>query len=193
MSGGGILPVVHRELRAGAGARSIVRLRVFAAFVGAGILCVNLRDVPIANAGAQLIGQFHRLLTFLILCVVPGITADCIASERREGTLGLLFLTPLRSWEIVIGKVFAQALKAVTLWLALVPVLTIPVLAGGVTAREVVTDLGAELCVGIFCLAAGIVATSLTDKRATAVTLAFSFMAVLVFGLTEEHWTSLLR
>ena len=53
-------------------------------------------------------------VVLLILCIVPAITADCIARERREGTLGLLFLTPLRSWEIVIGKVVVQALKAST-------------------------------------------------------------------------------
>ena len=53
--------------------------------------------------------------------------------------------------------------------------------------------LGVELCVGMFCLAAGILATSLTDKSATAFMLAFAFMAVgLVFGLTEERWSDLL-
>ena len=34
-------------------------------------------------------------------------TADCVSEEKREGTLGLLFLTDLKSYDIVLGKLGA--------------------------------------------------------------------------------------
>src|SRR5439155_323084 len=44
-------------------------------------------------------------LLLSLLVVIAGITADTISREKREGTLGLLFLTPLRARDIVLGKV----------------------------------------------------------------------------------------
>ncbi|HQU46125.1 MAG TPA: hypothetical protein PK867_25150, partial [Pirellulales bacterium] len=40
------------------------------------------------------------------------LTADCISSERREGTLGLLFLTDLRGHDVVLGKLVVAGLGA---------------------------------------------------------------------------------
>ena len=42
-------------------------------------------------------------------------TADSISRERREGPLGLLFLTNLNSAEIVAGKVFSNGLALAVL------------------------------------------------------------------------------
>ncbi len=193
MVGGGIWPVVDRELRAGARRPFNHWLRVAGALGGVGVFCLSAWNAPVTIVGSRIFFGIHRLLMLLILCVVPAITADCIARERREGTLGLLFLTPLQAWEIVVGKVLVQVLKALTLWLAVVPVLAIPFLMGGVGRRELVSQLSTELCAGMFCLAAGIVASSLTEKRATAFVLAFAFAAALVFGLTAERWWTLLR
>jgi ABC-type transport system involved in multi-copper enzyme maturation permease subunit len=193
MVGGGIWPVVHRELRAGARRPFNHWLRAAGALGGVGVFCISTWNAPISTVGSQIFLGIHRLLMVLILCVVPAITADCIARERREGTLGLLFLTLLRSWEIVLGKVLAQVLKALTLWLAVLPILAIPFLIGGVGWREALSYLTTELCAGMFCLAAGIMASSLTEKRATAFVLAIAFAAALVFGLTEERWWNLLR
>jgi ABC-type transport system involved in cytochrome c biogenesis permease component len=193
MFGGGIWPVVQRELRAGARRPINHWLRVAGALGGVIVFWMSASAGPITSVGGQIFFGIHHLLMLLIVCVVPAITADCIARERREGTLGLLLLTPLRSSEIVLGKVLVQMLKALTFWLAIVPVLAIPFLLGGVARREVLSQLGAELCVGIYCMAAGIIATSLTEKRATAFALAFAFAATLVFGLTDERWADLLR
>jgi ABC-type transport system involved in multi-copper enzyme maturation permease subunit len=193
MNGGGILPVVHRELRAGARRPFNHWLRVAGALGGVAVFCISSQNASVSTVGSQIFVGIHRLVMLLILCFVPAITADCIARERREGTLGLLFLTPLQSWEIVLGKVLVQVLKALTLWLAVIPVLAIPFLMGGVARREVVSQIGAELCAGMFCLAAGIMASSLTDKRGRAFVLAFVFAAVLVFGLTEERGWDVLR
>lgn len=69
--------------------------------------------------------------------------ADSISWERREGTLGLLFLTDLRAYDIVFGKFSTAAIKTMTTLLVTFPILAIPLMMGGVTpgewARTIVT------------------------------------------------------
>ena len=188
MIGEGIWPVVHRELRAGARRPLNHWMRVGGALGGVIIFVIAVRNTPITSVGGQIFVGIHQLLILMILCIVPAITADCISRERREGTLGLLFMTPLRSWEIVIGKVVAQVLTAVnTIWLAVIPMLAVPFVLGGVSKIELAGRLCVELCAGMFCVAAGIVATSLTDKRGMAFVLAFVFAATSVFVATGER------
>ena len=64
-------------------------------------------------------------------------TADCISRERREGTLGLLFLTPLTVLDVIAGKAAIHVLRALTLFLAALPVLVLPLVLGGVEWRWV--------------------------------------------------------
>ena len=42
-------------------------------------------------------------------CLLSGVwfTADCLSEEKREGTLGLLFLTDLKGYDVVFGKLVA--------------------------------------------------------------------------------------
>ena len=37
------------------------------------------------------------------------LTADCLSEEKREGTLGLLFLTDLRGHDVALGKLLATS------------------------------------------------------------------------------------
>ncbi|MCI0536424.1 MAG: ABC transporter permease subunit, partial [Verrucomicrobiales bacterium] len=63
-------------------------------------------------------------------------TADALSEERRGGTLGLLFLTDLRGFDVVLGKLAVTSLDAFFALLAIFPMLGLPVLLGGVTGIE---------------------------------------------------------
>jgi len=108
---------------------------------------------------APTIFKVLSVLTFLY-CLFLGTarTADCISVERREGTLGLLFLTNLNSAEIIGGKLCSSALASVYGLMAIFPMLALPLLMGGITfgqfARTVVGLLNGIL----FALAAGFLA-----------------------------------
>jgi len=93
------------------------------------------------------------------------LTADTLSSESREGTLGLLFLTDLRSWDVTLGKLVSSGLGAVYVGFALVPVLMLPVLAGGVSAAES-TRAGITLvAIILFGLTAGLAASAREYER----------------------------
>jgi ABC-type Na+ efflux pump permease subunit len=181
MFGGGVWPVVQRELRAAARWPLGRWLRVGGALGGIVAFWIS-SNLPFDEMGVELFGRVHTMLLWLICALVPALTADCLARERREGTLGLLFMTPLTASGIVLGKTLVQVLRALTVWMAVAPVLTIPFLTGGVTWADVLGFLVIELCVGSLCLAAGVLASSLTDHRAIAFILAFLLMAAFVKG-----------
>jgi ABC-type transport system involved in multi-copper enzyme maturation permease subunit len=127
--------------------------------------------------------------------------ADCISRERREGTLGMLFLTPLKPAHIVIAKGLVHGLRAATLVVAVVPVLTIPFLLGGVAWQQVVLSVGMYFNATCWCLAAALVASALTrsTNRALALAvifagggfLAFPWLVGILLGMNSQSSWSL--
>lgn len=176
-------PVLQRELREGARRPALRRLRFWSVVAGTGLLWAAVAGLnkPGSEMGAWLFAILHMLLLVLIIVIVPGLTADCLARERREGTLGLLFLTPLSPGGVVSGKLLAQVLRAFTLWLAVLPLLIIPFLTGGVTLLDVITALSQEFCAVLLCLAAGLLASAFVKERNSAFLLALFIGAVFFF------------
>ena len=117
-----VLPVITRELRAQARQPFTYWLRVLGlvAMIGAaGAFVVEHGLTP--GSGGRMFAFLHGTLLLSIWVLVPMSVADCLSQERREGTLGLLLLTPLRPWDIVLAKAAAHALRAFTLWLVVLP------------------------------------------------------------------------
>lgn len=175
-----VWPVMLRELREGARRPANRRLRFWSAAIGLLLLgLMTIEGLGISSGSFLLVG-FHTFLIAVIFLIVPGLTADCIARERRDGTLGLLFLTPLSANGIVAGKLLVQGLRAFTLWLAVLPLLTIPFLSGGVTWFDALSALSLECSAAILCLGAGLLASCFARERNTAFLLAFFFAAIFL-------------
>ena len=134
------LPIVQRELLVSSRKRFTFWSRMIAAgiaFLGV-FFVLGLNPAPAAAAavGASL---FVSLSTFAFwLCLFGGawLTADCLSVEKREGTLGLVFLTDLKGYDVVVGKLVAKSLVAVFCVLAVIPMLALPVLLGGVSGFD---------------------------------------------------------
>jgi len=88
------------------------------------------------NRGASLFSVLTGYAFGLTLLAGVFLTADSLSEEKREGTLGLLFLTDLRGYDIVLGKLLATSLNAVYGLMALVPAMGLALLLGGVTGGE---------------------------------------------------------
>lgn len=180
------LPVIWRELRAQARQPFTFWLRVLAVglLLLGGLWFASARDFT-PGQGGFLFGQMHLLMYCALWLLVPLGTADCLSRERREGTLGLLFLTPLRPPHIVIAKGLAHGLRAVTMVIAIVPLLTIPFLLGGVVWQQVALAAwvyGNALC---WSLAAALVASALSRRSNRALVLA---MVLAVGGFILFPW-----
>ncbi len=133
------LPIVFRELRVASRRRGTYWARVLTAVaaIGAGVVVYlfNL-DSPPRDLGQIL---FTTISTgAFIYCLFTGVrsTADCVSEEKRDGTLGLLFLTDLKGYDVVGGKLVATSLNSFYGLTAIFPMLAIPLLMGGVTSGE---------------------------------------------------------
>jgi hypothetical protein len=133
------LPIVERELRVAARRPATYRARLFAA---GGVMLIWLllvggsRQASAAELSKTLFIAFGVIA--LGFCLLAGIflTADCLSQEKREGTLGLLFLTDLKGYDVVLGKLLATSAHSVYGLLAVFPILGLPLLLGGVTGAE---------------------------------------------------------
>jgi len=143
--------------------------------------------------GMILFGNLNAAVFVALWVLVPLLTADCINREKREGTLGLLFLTPLTSAGIVVGKSLAHSLRALTLYFTMLPVLIMPLMLGGVTAKDglmaALLDFGALM----LALAAGLLASAWTRDWLKSVALAQLLGALFAFAFMTAQQRALER
>lgn len=133
-----VWPLIQRELQVGARRRSTQWLRVA---VAAAATIVGAIYIPMIGRTAMMTPGMYLFL--VLVWMAFGITglfgvffaSDVISGERREGTLGLLFLTRLNGFDVVLGKLFSTSLRATFSLMAAVPVLALPILLGGVTFK----------------------------------------------------------
>jgi hypothetical protein len=177
------LPIVERELRVAARRPGTYWTRWYAALgmmlVWLLLLAAN-RRMPAAELSQLLFVSFGVLA--LGFCLLAGIflTADCLSEEKREGTLGLLFLTDLRGYDVVLGKLIATSVHSVYGLMAIFPVLALPLMMGGVTVGEfwrVVLLLVATL---FLSLSLGMAASAVAREAPQA--MAGTFLGVLVLA-----------
>lgn len=189
-----------RELREQARGRTLVWLRVLgaASMLGVFLWCWWRLRGGTGASGIGLFGLLSRFSVGLIWLVGPILTADCIARERREGTLGLLWLTPLRPWQVVGAKTVAHGLRAAVAMAAAIPVFTIPLLLGGVGGADVmrlfVLQVSALSLAMVAGLAASAVATGWWKVRMLAAALNAGFLVLFVGAYhliwVLPHWWS---
>jgi hypothetical protein len=170
------LPIVQRELRVAARRTSTFRIRTLVA-----ILTSLIGTVFLLFGGAWSAGRSGNMLFTALsalaffFCLFEGArsAADCLSEEKREGTLGFLFLTDLRGYDVVLGKFAAIAVKAFQGLLAFFPILAIALILGGVTMAEFWRTAIVLITALFFSLALGLLVSSLSREshRALGTTL----------------------
>ncbi len=137
------LPIVDRELRVASRQRSTFWARLIAAIIAlviaSGFLAISY--IQSFMFGPTMLGKaLFSVLTWLSLGVALSaglfFTADCLSEEKREGTLGFLFLTDLRGYDVVLGKLLATSLRGAFALFAVFPILGMTLLMGGVTGAQ---------------------------------------------------------
>jgi ABC-type transport system involved in multi-copper enzyme maturation permease subunit len=180
-------PIVQRELRAAARRKSTFRVRWWAALIAMVMSLVSLAAVSISRGSGNLGAPVFSLVTWYAfgLCLLAGtvLTADAVSAEKRDGTLGLLFLTNLKGYDVVLGKFFARSLNAFYGLLALLPVIGLPVLLGGVTGAEFWRAALALANALFFSLAAGICISAFMRDSARAMGNTLGLLLLFAVGV----------
>jgi ABC-type transport system involved in multi-copper enzyme maturation permease subunit len=174
------LPVIEMEMRSASRRRWTFVLRLMFAITGSAACLVVLVLPPLAPVPK---GQTMLVLLSylsLVFCLFAGgfLTADCVSSEKRDGTLGLLFLTPLTGMDIVLGKMVCHGLQMFYGLCAVFPVFFLPLLVGGVTWPEVSRIVLALVLALLLGASVGVLVSVLaTESRKTML----STLTALVF------------
>jgi hypothetical protein len=159
-----ILPLVERQLRVRARSPACYWARSAAALGGILVCLPSLAIFTGITYSQAEMGAFAfngLVVAAFILCCFSGfLTVDGISRERREGTLGLLFLTRVTVLDVLLGNFGAAGLAGLCALAAVVPVLIIPILTGGVSGGEAARKVLALFDTMILSLAAGLWASA---------------------------------
>jgi hypothetical protein len=179
------LPIVGRELRVAARRGGTFWTRTLVALVAIGIgVFFYLANIEAPSSFISHRIFFGLLVLGILFCLFAGrrFTADCLSEEKRGGTLGLLFLTDLKGYDIVLGKLAATSLSGFYSLFAVFPVLAVPILIGGITHSEFWRAVLVLANTFLFSLAVGIFVSSLSwdARRAMGANL---LLMLLIIGI----------
>ncbi len=130
---------------------------------------------------ASLRGLMRQISIFILPWLAPVLTMRLLAEEQKIGTIELLLTSPVRDWEVVLGKFIASmtfflAALAMTLWYVLMlewrgnPEMG-PLLSG---------YLGIILYGGA-AMSVGLLASSLTSNQIVAAVTSLGLLVLLTF------------
>jgi len=152
-------------------------------FIFAGIL-KSYSSAPQEMSPAQV---FFQLFWIPVLFLVPALTMKCLAEERRLGTIETLLTTPISTAEVVLGKFGAAYLLYLALWASTGGFFYIlGRFAGDARFLDAGPLAGGYLFVavsGLFFVAVGVFASSLSRNQAVASILAFAMLFGLIVGV----------
>lgn len=154
-----IPPLVSRELLVYSRQPWTHWLRLLSALGAVGVLALT------AATGQNRLGQADGFSLFAgstaILFFIASLnglhsTSNCISSERRQGTLVLLFLAELKLTTILISKLVTNALRNVWAFVGTLPILGLCLLLGGVSGWVFVKGVLAVLAAAWLSLMVGL-------------------------------------
>jgi hypothetical protein len=189
------LPIIERELRVRARSRATYWTR-FAVVLTGMLVCLPqwMWSGPLGTFDTLGRSFLNGLVSaaFVLSCGACLLTADVISLERREGTLGLLLLTRVKTFDVLLGKLGSAGLTSLCALVACLPMLMISVLTGGVTGGEVFRKglvlpetLFLALAVGLWASAGG--RERLKTSRTALLLLAGVVLAPSLLDLPSAH------
>lgn len=189
------LPIVERELRVAAQRRATFWLRLVAALTACGIGggLFGLLNVMTAGSVPHAGRLLFETLTWMALIAASLVgmffTADALSAEKRDGTLGLLFLTDLHGYDVALGKLLATSCRSLFPLLAIFPIFAATQLLGGVAGGvfwRVMLALSHALFFSLIC---GLFVSALSRQPQRALFGTLGLLLVLLAGsLVVDGW-----
>ena len=141
------------------------------------LLLIAPSSMPTFRVSKALLGLETSIGFSFALLAGIFLTADCLSFEKREGTLGLIFLTDLNGFDVVLGKLASSSVQCFYALLAIFPMLGLPLMLGGVTPGEFWRINLALLTTMMLSLVTGIVASSVCREARQTMVMTFAFLA----------------
>ncbi len=197
-------PIFDKELRVASRRRRLYVLRF--AYVVALVLVVlylwsSLLRTSGGAGGALQASRLTEMGKGIVAMVVwfqfitgqilaAALLGDAINSEVRQRTLDVLMVTPVRSVQIVTGKLVSKLLQAGSLLAISLPILAVVRVFGGVPWDYLIAGLCVTASVGIFAGALSLT-LSISNRQPYQAFLAVILWNIVVWGLLASLLTKL--
>ncbi len=131
----------------------------------------------------------QELFTFLILFqvallafITPALTAGSISGERERQTIDLLFVTPIRPFSIIWGKLLASLSFVALLLVISVPIFSLVFLFGGIELDQMVYSFAVTAMTALTLGFIGVAFSTLFRRTLVATVAAYGGAFVLLAG-----------
>jgi len=136
-----LLPIAQRELRLASRQSWMYWSRCLvaagAAAVSFNLVFADMSGAVSAGTASQTVFVVLSAMAYAYVCLSGSfLVSDCLSREKREGTLGLLFLTDLKSLDIIAGKLASRLTRTASLLLAAIPATSFVLALGGVSVAD---------------------------------------------------------
>ena len=175
LTGMNIAAIVYREILVFSRNPKIYALRL--ALIGS-IAVVWLLSSEISSLSGPMSLRLltYTAITFFGLTAVL-LSADTVSSERRNRTLGLLLLTPLKPAELLLGKLFSNSSHFLFCLIAVAPIFALTLLRGGLEWTDVVLVLVNVVSMVVLALTIGLFYSTIGHQKVFTV-----LMSLLTLG-----------
>jgi ABC-type transport system involved in multi-copper enzyme maturation permease subunit len=193
--------ILQRELLIRGRSWSTWAMRLLVTLAALVVIALYFLVIGLAGGGRQS-GEVVFLILFyglMVFGLFEGIRTSAlgITEERQDGTLGLLFLTPLSSLDVLLGKLSGAGLTALYGLIAVIPVLAFPLILGGVTFGEVFRAAVVLLNTLALSLSCGLMGSVRSRDGIAAIVRATGWLIGLLIlpllielGLQSLNWTN---
>ncbi len=122
---------------------------------------------------------YHGVSLLFLVLVTQVLTMRLLAEEQKQGTLELLMTSPLRDWEIVLGKYLASLVVFGAMVLLTVAYPLLLVQLGNPDVGPILSGYLGYVLLGAAMLAIGVLASSVTQNQIVAAMLGIGTNLVL--------------
>jgi ABC-2 type transport system permease protein len=131
-------------------------------------------------------GEYFRVLPFLLALFIPAITMRSWAEERSQGTFELIMTLPVRSGEVVLGKYLAALVFYLAVLAGSLPLLAMLLWVGRPDVGLIVSSYLGAVLLGAFFLSLGIFVSGLTREQIVAFVLGVFACSLFVLSGQEK-------
>lgn len=185
-------PVLVKELRSRMrGARAFVLLSVYLLILS-GVTVLTYAVVADVSSSELNSGRTVGKTLFILISVValievclitPTLTSGSIAGEKERQSYDLLIASLLSPWQIIWGKLAAALSFALLLILAIVPMMSLAFLFGGVSLTEVLIALIGLIATAIFYATIGVFWSAALRTTLGANSMAVGSIVIMLLGI----------
>ena len=143
-----------------------------------GVFFVAEITSPFAEANVREIVDWA---SFFIIFLAPLLTMRLLAEEQKLGTLELLLTSPVRDWEVVIGKYLASLLILAAILSATLYYVLLLYVFGSPDTGPVLSGYFGLLLYGAAALAIGMLGSSLSGNQIVAAVVGIAILLMLSY------------